>query len=182
MINAGAIASAGLVEGKTAPPSLSVYWRASARMQAGSLRWTGRYSTPKRDGPPEPRDRPHAAQFQYFGGGSDAGGSVYFQQCSVSVNCRDLALMAATLADRGVNPVTGKQALRGEYVESVLSVMGSCGMYDYAGEWIVQHRHARQKWCFRRCNRRGSRATGYRCLFASTRYPRKYRPRNSRLR
>jgi len=44
--------------------------------------------------------------------------------------------MAATLANRGVNPVTGKQAIRGEYVESVLSVMESCGMYDYAGQWI----------------------------------------------
>jgi glutaminase len=61
---------------------------------------------------------------------------LYFKQCSISVTCRDLAVMAATLANRGVNPLTGKQALRGEYVESVLSVMGSCGMYDYAGEWI----------------------------------------------
>jgi glutaminase len=61
---------------------------------------------------------------------------LYFQQCSISVTCRDLAMMAATLANLGVNPVTGKQAIRGEYVESVLSVMGSCGMYDYAGEWI----------------------------------------------
>jgi glutaminase len=61
---------------------------------------------------------------------------LYFQQCSISVTCRDLAIMAATLANRGVNPLTGKQALQGEYVESVLSVMGSCGMYDYAGEWI----------------------------------------------
>src|SRR5437773_11610711 len=61
---------------------------------------------------------------------------LYFQQCSISVTCRDLAIMAATLANRGVNSVTGKQAIRGEYVESVLSVMGSCGMYDFAGEWI----------------------------------------------
>ena len=61
---------------------------------------------------------------------------LYFQQCSISVTCHDLGMMAGTLANRGVNPITGKQAIRGEYVESVLSVMGSCGMYDYAGEWI----------------------------------------------
>jgi len=61
---------------------------------------------------------------------------LYFQQCSVSVTAYDLGVMAATLANGGVNPITGKQAIRGEYVESVLSVMGSCGMYDYAGEWI----------------------------------------------
>jgi len=61
---------------------------------------------------------------------------LYFKQCSIAVTCRDLGMMAATLANQGVNPVTGRQALRGEYVESVLSVMGSCGMYDYAGSWI----------------------------------------------
>jgi len=54
------------------------------------------------------------------------------------VTARDLALMAATLANNGVNPVTGQRALRSEYVENVLSVMGSCGMYDYAGEWIYK--------------------------------------------
>lgn len=60
----------------------------------------------------------------------------YFRQCSISVSCRDLAIMGATLANAGCNPVTGNRAVRGEYVESILSVMGSCGMYDYAGEWI----------------------------------------------
>jgi glutaminase len=63
---------------------------------------------------------------------------LYFKQCSVSVNCRHLAVMAATLANRGINPLTGQQAVRGEYVESILSVMGSCGMYDYAGEWLYR--------------------------------------------
>ena len=63
---------------------------------------------------------------------------LYFKQCSVSVTCRDLGVMAATLANRGVNPLTRKQAIRGEYVESVISVMASCGMYDYAGEWLYR--------------------------------------------
>jgi glutaminase len=63
---------------------------------------------------------------------------LYFKQCSISVTCRDLGVMAATLANKGVNPLTGKQALRGEYVESVLSVMETCGMYDYAGEWLYK--------------------------------------------
>jgi len=63
---------------------------------------------------------------------------LYFRQCSVSVCCRDLALMGATLANAGVNPVSGDRAIRGEYVENVLSTMGSCGMYDYAGEWIYK--------------------------------------------
>jgi glutaminase len=61
---------------------------------------------------------------------------VYFQQCSIEVTCRDLALMAATLANGGLNPLTGERALRTDLVASVLSVMMSCGMYDYAGEWL----------------------------------------------
>ena len=63
---------------------------------------------------------------------------LYFKQCSISVCCRDLAVMGATLANAGINPVTGERAIRGEYVENVLGVMGSCGMYDYAGEWIYK--------------------------------------------
>jgi glutaminase len=62
---------------------------------------------------------------------------LYFRQCSVAVDCRDLSLMAATLANGGVNPVTGERALSREQVDRVLSVMTTCGMYDSAGEWVV---------------------------------------------
>ena len=60
---------------------------------------------------------------------------LYFEQCSILVSARDLAVIAATLANDGVNPLTGKRAIQREYVKNVLSVMHSCGMYDYAGEW-----------------------------------------------
>lgn len=60
---------------------------------------------------------------------------LYFQQCSVLVNCRDLAVMAATLANGGVNPITGARAISTEHVKDLLSIMYSCGMYDFAGEW-----------------------------------------------
>jgi glutaminase len=60
---------------------------------------------------------------------------LYFQQCSVLVTCHDLALMAATLANGGRHPITGARALEEKNVERVLSVMSTCGMYDYAGEW-----------------------------------------------
>lgn len=59
----------------------------------------------------------------------------YFRQCSVLVNTRDLAIMAATLANGGTNPVTGKEALGIDAVQRVLSVMTTCGMYDDAGSW-----------------------------------------------
>ena len=63
---------------------------------------------------------------------------VYFRQCSVLVTARDLAVMAATLANSGVNPVTGEQIITPYAVARTLSVMTSSGMYDYAGEWIYR--------------------------------------------
>src|SRR5438874_5955030 len=63
---------------------------------------------------------------------------VYFRQCSVLVTARDIAIMAATLANRGVNPVTGEQVMTPYAISRTLSVMTSSGMYDYAGEWIYR--------------------------------------------
>jgi glutaminase len=60
---------------------------------------------------------------------------LYFEQCSLLVTCRDLATMAATLANDGVNPLTGERALADEFVSDVLSVMFSCGLYDASGTW-----------------------------------------------
>ena len=63
---------------------------------------------------------------------------LYLRQCSVCVTCRDLAVMAASLANGGVNPTTGERALPRANVRDVLSVMHTCGMYDYAGEWAYE--------------------------------------------
>ena len=64
--------------------------------------------------------------------------AVYFRQCSIEVDCRDLSMMAATLADSGVNPVTGERVLEAPLVERVLSVMTTCGMYNAAGDWVTE--------------------------------------------
>jgi glutaminase len=63
---------------------------------------------------------------------------VYFRQCAVSVTTRDLAVMAATLANGGVNPVTGIDVVGDRIAGHVLSVMATCGMYDFSGEWLLQ--------------------------------------------
>ena len=63
---------------------------------------------------------------------------VYFRQCAILVNARDIAVMAATLANRGINPVTGEQVMTPYAISRTLSVMTSSGMYDYAGEWIYR--------------------------------------------
>jgi glutaminase len=64
--------------------------------------------------------------------------ALYLRQCSVEVSCRDLAVMAATLASGCVNPITGERALPRDCVRDLLSVMYTCGMYDFAGEWAYE--------------------------------------------
>lgn len=61
---------------------------------------------------------------------------IYTEQCSVDVNARDLAIMAATLANGGRNPVTGKQVMQNENVPEVLAVMATAGLYDDSGQWL----------------------------------------------
>ena len=139
MINAGAIASTGLVAGRT--PEIRF-----ERMLAALSRYAGRELTVdeavyRSESETGFRNRAIGYMLRNFSILEEDPTptlELYFRQCAIAVNCRDLALMAATLANRGVNPVTGKQAVRGEYVESILSVMGSSGMYDYAGEWIYR--------------------------------------------
>jgi glutaminase len=61
---------------------------------------------------------------------------LYFGQCSVLVTCDDLALIGATLANHGVHPVTGERVVALDVVRDMMSVALTCGMYDYAGEWV----------------------------------------------
>jgi glutaminase len=61
---------------------------------------------------------------------------IYTEQCSVNVNVMDLAKMAATLANGGRNPITGKQAMNNENVPEVLAVMATAGLYDDSGQWL----------------------------------------------
>ena len=60
---------------------------------------------------------------------------VYTKQCSVGVNVVQLARMGATLANNGVNPVTGKQVIKAENVPYILSSMMMAGLYDGSGGW-----------------------------------------------
>ena len=62
----------------------------------------------------------------------------YTRQCSWLVTVQDLAMMAATLANYGIQPVTGEQVVPKTVVRQVLSVMFTCGMYNAAGDWATQ--------------------------------------------
>jgi glutaminase len=61
---------------------------------------------------------------------------IYTKQCAISVNAKDLAIMAGTLANGGVNPVTKKKVVSPETVKYTLPVMATAGLYDDAGQWL----------------------------------------------
>jgi glutaminase len=63
---------------------------------------------------------------------------IYTKQCSVGVNAKDLAMMAATLAFGGANPVTKAQVFKPEIVPHVLAVMATAGLYDDTGKWLYR--------------------------------------------
>jgi glutaminase len=71
-----------------------------------------------------------------FDGDPDEVVESYITQCSVLVDCRDLAVISATLAAGGRNPVTGRRVASPDTVRDVLSVMATAGMYDAAGDWL----------------------------------------------
>ena len=60
---------------------------------------------------------------------------VYTRQCSIGINTVDLAIMGATLANEGTNPLTGKRVLPSAHVPELLAIMAAAGFYDESGEW-----------------------------------------------
>jgi glutaminase len=137
MINAGAIATTGLVEGKTSTQKMHRILDAFSRFAGRKLEVDQEvYRSESETGH---RNRAIAYMLRNFDILTEdptPALEAYFQQCSILVNCRDLAFMGATLANGGVNPQSGQRAVAGIYVENMLSVMSTCGMYDAAGEWI----------------------------------------------
>ncbi|MFO7691214.1 MAG: glutaminase A [Cryobacterium sp.] len=63
---------------------------------------------------------------------------VYFKQCSLLVNTTDLAVMSVTLAANGINPITGDAVVTPDVARHVLTMMATCGLYDYSGEWMLR--------------------------------------------
>lgn len=55
--------------------------------------------------------------------------------CSLEVNCLTVSVIAATLANGGICPITGQSVISSQAVRDVLSLMHSCGMYDYSGQF-----------------------------------------------
>lgn len=139
MVNAGAMATSSLIKGDS--PSDRFH-----RLLEAFARYTGRpmsadmavFLSERSTGH---RNRAIAHLLLNFGmltPNVEETLDLYFQQCSLEVTTRDLATMASCLANEGVNPVTGQRALSAEYIQDLLSVMLTCGLYDFAGEWAYR--------------------------------------------
>ena len=62
--------------------------------------------------------------------------TVYTRQCSVNVSAHDLAVMSATIANHGVNPLTKARVIAAKYTPKLMAVMATAGLYDNAGDWL----------------------------------------------
>jgi glutaminase len=141
MVNAGALATTDLVgDGNATGPALERILKA-LRCYAGNQDLEVDEDVFEAEMRTADRNRATAYLMRSEGmldGDIEATLALYLRQCSVRVTCRELALMAATLANGGVNPATGDRALGFRHVRDVLSVMHTCGMYDFAGEWAYR--------------------------------------------
>jgi glutaminase len=137
MVNSGALVTTALIEGKDPGEKVErivAHLRAYAANDNLDVDW----ELFEREMSTADRNRATAYLMRSQGmleGDVEAILALYLQQCSVKVTCRDLAIMAATLANGCVNPISGERVLPRDSVRDVLSVMYTCGMYDAAGEW-----------------------------------------------
>jgi glutaminase len=138
-VNPGAIAATSLVEGKTPEEK----W---ARIIGIHEAFAGRklevnQEVYKSESDTNERNRAiamlmHAYDRLYYD--PIISTDLYTRQCSISVTASDLAVMAATLANGGKNPITGKQVIDPENVQRVLAVMATAGLYDDSGIWLYR--------------------------------------------
>ncbi|UOQ88796.1 glutaminase A [Agromyces endophyticus] len=139
MVNAGAIATTALVPAADDEDR----WR---RVREGLSRFAGRRldvddEVYRSESLTNHRNRALARLLQSYDrldADPDATVDVYTRQCSLAVTARDLGVMGATLADGGVNPVTGERVVSAEACRDTLALLASCGLYERSGEWLFE--------------------------------------------
>ncbi|GAA3712367.1 glutaminase A [Zhihengliuella alba] len=136
MINAGAIAAASLIKGSGGRDGFARILDIHSRFAGRSLDVSERAFASESATGYRNRALAHLLRsFDIIEDDPERAVENYFRQCSIRVNARDLALMGATLANGGRQPLTGEQVVDLETVQRMLSVMLTCGMYDDAGAW-----------------------------------------------
>jgi len=139
MVNPGAITTTSMVKGK----SYDEIWNKILTYHSD---FAGRKLTVLEDvykSEAETNQRNQALAMLMFAYGRIKGDAlqatdIYTKQCSIGVNAKDLAMMAATLANGGKNPVTKKQVAKTDNIPEILAVMATAGLYDDAGKWLYK--------------------------------------------
>ncbi len=139
MVNAGAIATTALVPGATSAEK----WE---RIRTGLSRFAGRQlefdgEVYRSEALTNQRNRAIARLLESYGRlelDPLEIVDIYTRQCAVAVTARDLAVMGATLADGGMNPVTGEQVVSADTCRDTLALLASCGLYERSGEWLFE--------------------------------------------
>jgi glutaminase len=137
MVNAGAIATTSLIPGTGADDR----WQ---YVHDGLSRFAGRpldldHDVYASETATNRRNRGIAHLLAGYGrlySDPDEATDLYTRQCSLLVTARDLAVMGATLADGGVNPITGQQVVDSALCPGILAVLATAGLYEHSGEWL----------------------------------------------
>lgn len=138
LINAGAIVTTALVDGDS---STARFERIRSFLSACAAREL-RVDEDVFASEAETGDRNRALAYLARANGVldrrvDEATEAYFRQCSLVVTTDDLAVMAATLANGGVNPCTRERVMPERIATVTLAIMATCGMYDHSGEWMA---------------------------------------------
>ena len=139
MVNAGAIATTSLAPGANAEER----WRF---IRDGLSRFAGReleldHEVYESEAATNQRNQGIARLLLAYGRmhcDPDEATDIYTRQCALNVTARDLAVMGATLADGGVNPVTGERVVDPDRCRRVLAVMATAGLYEESGDWLYE--------------------------------------------
>src|SRR5208283_4543886 len=139
MVNAGAIATSSLAPGATADAK----WQF---IQDGLSRFAGRKLTLNVDvyeseAATNQRNQGIARLLESYGRiyfDPLEATDVYTKQCSLNVTVKDLAVMGATLADGGVNPITRERVIDADRCKRVLAVLATAGLYEQSGDWLYE--------------------------------------------
>lgn len=137
MVNAGAIATTSLVPGATYEEQWAFLHDGLSRFAGRPLTLSGEVYTSA--SATNSHNRSIARALQSRGAiylDPDRAVDLYTKQCSLEVTARDLAVMAATLADGGMNPVTREQVVDPLVCHHTLTVMATAGLYETSGDWL----------------------------------------------
>jgi len=137
MVNAGAIAATSLAPGDTAEAQWAFILEGFSRFAGRELTLdTGVYASEAATNQRNAGIASLLGSHERIYCDPEAATDLYTRQCSLAVTSRDLAVMAATMANGGCNPLNGDQVIEAIHCQHVLAVMVTAGLYENSGDWL----------------------------------------------